>query len=300
MAYILVPTGDGTFLIKGLSSDSKPTGVPAGSIFKETNTGKLFGFDGAAWQASGGGIDETWGTLNLVGHAIDVNVAGKRNIVITADANYNFLSVVPEVDGHPIRFYNLSGFTITVKHLDAGGTAGYRINTRGAGDVQIADGDIFEIARRNAGSEWILGSALLADKVATVLRLTVQTITTSTSTTILFTTADEYDPRAWHDPGGANPERITPGEIGRYLVICNVVWAANATGRRYNSVVVNAVTLERINLSPVENGEITATTLVTEVAISNAAHYFTLEVYQDTGSNLNITEARATIRKVQD
>ena len=34
----------------GLSTDTKPTGEPAGSTFYETDTGARYVWDGAAWQ----------------------------------------------------------------------------------------------------------------------------------------------------------------------------------------------------------------------------------------------------------
>ena len=35
----------------GLSGDTKPTGVPAGSTFVETDTRRSFVYDGSAWSA---------------------------------------------------------------------------------------------------------------------------------------------------------------------------------------------------------------------------------------------------------
>lgn len=41
-------------LITGLNTDSKPTNVPTGSLFSETNTAKLFLFGGINWSEISG------------------------------------------------------------------------------------------------------------------------------------------------------------------------------------------------------------------------------------------------------
>ena len=35
----------------GLSTDTKPSGIPAGSTFLESDTRRLFVYDGSAWSA---------------------------------------------------------------------------------------------------------------------------------------------------------------------------------------------------------------------------------------------------------
>ena len=41
---------DKTPVFMGLSTDTKPVGVPVGSKFLETNTGNVFIFDGSDWK----------------------------------------------------------------------------------------------------------------------------------------------------------------------------------------------------------------------------------------------------------
>ncbi|MBR3238833.1 MAG: hypothetical protein IKF99_10385 [Oscillospiraceae bacterium] len=38
----------------GLSTDSKPTGVPVNSVFFELNTGDMYYFNGSTWAKIGG------------------------------------------------------------------------------------------------------------------------------------------------------------------------------------------------------------------------------------------------------
>lgn len=51
----------------GLSTDAKPTGdVSAGSSFMETDTGRIYRYDGTAWTVPGEGIDTQGEWLALI------------------------------------------------------------------------------------------------------------------------------------------------------------------------------------------------------------------------------------------
>lgn len=60
-------------------------------------------------------------------------------------------------------------------------------------------------------------------------------VATGTDTPVAWNGTDEYDPDGYHDPGGANPSRITvpSGLAGWYEVKAGVVWDTNATNYRH-------------------------------------------------------------------
>lgn len=56
--------------ITGVSSDTKPTSVPTNSVFAETNTLKLWLFDGANWNVIGGTSCETKPTATITSSVV--------------------------------------------------------------------------------------------------------------------------------------------------------------------------------------------------------------------------------------
>jgi len=56
--------------LTGVSSDTKPTNVPTNSVFAETNTLKLWLFDGANWNVIGGTSCEVKPVCTMVATAV--------------------------------------------------------------------------------------------------------------------------------------------------------------------------------------------------------------------------------------
>lgn len=75
---------------------------------------------------------------------------------------------------------------------------------------------------------------------AEVNRSTAQTIHTATDTDIIFD-SEQDDPWGFHDPLGANPERLTvpAGFGGMYLCGYNFSWGLNTTANRSSRIVDN-------------------------------------------------------------
>ena len=119
MALIFVPTGDGTFIIKGLSTDTKPTtNVPAGSIFKETDTGRLWSFDGSIWQTTSVSnvFFKTTSPLNIIYSLSSIT----SSLGTTNDHTLNVLRAFPFYLSEPVTLDAI------VSEVTAGGTAGSR------------------------------------------------------------------------------------------------------------------------------------------------------------------------------
>jgi hypothetical protein len=88
--------------------------------------------------------------------------------------------------------------------------------------------------------------------IARIAYTATQSLTNNTSTKLLFNTASStpdigsYDPQGWFDNANDN---ITIGTDGFYAVTANVAFAANTTGRREISVVVNGTSRASTNIS---------------------------------------------------
>src|SRR5215471_19985175 len=102
--------------------------------------------------------------------------------------------------------------------MGAGATAGW---------PQVASTDLVQngYAAINA-----LGDAVAITNYATALRAgAVQSIPNAAYTALTFDT-EQLDPMGGHAGSGST---ITPTKPGLYLVMASVVFAANATGRRF-------------------------------------------------------------------
>jgi hypothetical protein len=82
-------------------------------------------------------------------------------------------------------------------------------------------------------------------------------------TDILFAGADEYDPKNWHNPSGANPERVTVSVSGLYLLTANLsIMPASAPASGYAEMVftkngvgspVGAASASFIGVTPIQS-----------------------------------------------
>ena len=83
-----------------------------------------------------------------------------------------------------------------------------------------------------------------------------------------------------------NPSRVTFATTGIYTLTLQVDWDANATGRRYASILLNGATVIRAqSMAPASGGQAT-----NQLAMSydfEATDYVQVQVYQDSGGSLN-------------
>jgi hypothetical protein len=121
-------------------------------------------------------------------------------------------------------------------------------------------------------------------------RSTNQSIPNATVTAMLWD-VENYDTNTFHSTS-TNTDRITipSGQSGYYSITFNVNWAPNSTGFRNATIRVNndsatigaVVYIQPYNIASTENSM-----EMTTVFYLNAADYVTINVYQDSGGNLN-------------
>lgn len=124
-----------------------------------------------------------------------------------------------------------------------------------------------------------------------------QSIANNSAQDVVFGSADSYDTDTMHDPGGANPERITCVTDGTYLFIFFGSFAANATGTRYAALYKNNATLfDFMRYTPFTG---VPTPLKTTMLIPLVAgDYVTVKVFQDSGGALNLTSGYCAVQRV--
>lgn len=130
-----------------------------------------------------------------------------------------------------------------------------------------------------------------------IKRDAVQSIPDITLTTVSWTGTDIIDVTAMHDPGGANPERITipTGADGVYLFGCLTSWAASATASdRWTSFYKNGVVASASIYAGLNDASFaTSRTDAWPILDAVATDYFEIKVYQNIGGALNLaTESR--------
>lgn len=108
-----------------------------------------------------------------------------------------------------------------------------------------------------------------------------------------FDASDEFDTGAMHDPASNNTRLTVPsGGGGLYIVNATVTWAANATGGRDIRLHKNGSQVTgMIDTRAAKPAGDTVNRLTEHLALV-ATDYLQLEVLQDSGGNLNITDAR--------
>lgn len=124
---------------------------------------------------------------------------------------------------------------------------------------------------------------------AKAVRGTAQSISHNTVTAVAFTGTDEWDTDSYHDPGGANPSRLTfpAGLEGVYRVTATAVFAANSTGRRLIRIQKNgSAVVGRSDQNATGTG-VTTVAAVAEVSVA-ASDYVEVYVFQDSGGSLNL------------
>src|SRR3972149_1976790 len=172
----------------------------------------------------------------------------------------------------------------TIKHRHLSGPNAARPAFGEAGRLYYATDDP-KVVWLDDGSAWVIVGGAVPH--ARAYRNTNQSIANDTSTAISFSGARWNNDNMWVI--GA-PTHITIQHTGLYDVGGCVQWAANATGRRYMSIVVNAAT----NLGGEQVDEASSGSEVIIQGYSNnyrlnAGDYVELLVRQVSTAALNIT-----------
>ena len=159
-----------------------------------------------------------------------------------------------------------------------------------AGPGVPAGGLAGHVLRKRSGTdndtEWAPSGVPDANARVELTRVAAQNIPNASSTPVVWD-SDLSDPKGWHD-NAANPERITPGAVGVYLVSVYTVWAGNVTGVRRTVVTpsngpgVEAYAPTDLNTGPV---------VETYQFRLGAADYISVSVFQNSGGALNLSAA---------
>lgn len=106
--------------------------------------------------------------------------------------------------------------------------------------------------------------------------------------TILDLNSEYYDTDTMHDGGGANPSRITVPVNGKYLCVASLVFAANATGVRKCTIMVNNANVGSVTI-PAAGGGFTSEVQAISLLELSATDYVEVRAYQNSGGALNVT-----------
>ena len=137
---------------------------------------------------------------------------------------------------------------------------------------------------------------LLAPNSCVVRRVAVQSINTSSLTTISFDTED-LDDNGFYTAG--SPTRITLPRKGIYLIEAAAVFASNATGYRYTDLPRSGGSTERTVFLTALNGVSTVVFSVFVTAERNVGDYYEYAAWQNSGGALDVT-ARISVTLLQD
>ena len=118
-------------------------------------------------------------------------------------------------------------------------------------------------------------------------RTTTQSISDSTSTVIAFNAADVFDTHAMHDTV-TNNSRITIKAAGKYLFFTTFVWEQNIVFDRLQGFMKNGAADYLSYSIQAGNSAFAIYTTLTAIASMAVNDYVEVEVYQNSGSSLNI------------
>jgi hypothetical protein len=169
-----------------------------------------------------------------------------------------------------------------------------------------ADGNVVTAAQLNA--QLRDNVARLSTPVACqAVRSSNLAITTATVTSVTLTATDNWDTDSIHSTS-SNPSRFTipTGQDGTYRVDACVVFEPSASGTiRYmrlikNGAVIAADPAYLLDASSLISGVWSCILNGTREVAVVAGDYLEVQVYHDKGSNLNVTNAMISIRKVSE
>ena len=157
-------------------------------------------------------------------------------------------------------------------------------------ELRGADATIWTRQTIDNGTNWTAWvspgglDGVMVTKAAQAASSTVELLLT-------FTTADTFDTAAYHDPAGANPERITVPRTGKYRLDTLIEFDANANGTRQIGYRIGTdattVILARGSTTALGTCVLNASRVIPMT--SGALGYLTLYALQDSGVNLNVS-----------
>lgn len=131
---------------------------------------------------------------------------------------------------------------------------------------------------------------------AQVTRGANQSISTSTDTNISFDT-ENLDYGGWYSsgtavivPAGAIPASYTTIAV---LLFASVKFATNGTGKRRITILKNGSSVGSWKVSALDDD--TTDIVLPEVTTAAAADTFAIQVWQNSGSSINVTQARLSV-----
>ncbi len=103
------------------------------------------------------------------------------------------------------------------------------------------------------------------------VKTTDQNLVAATPTLVLFNDADVFDPHNWHDPVGANPERIVVDEPGLYEIIAEVDFAAAAADVDLVEILIGGAAVANQSITQIAAGNLSMCTVATRQQLAAAA-----------------------------
>ncbi len=148
---------------------------------------------------------------------------------------------------------------------------------------------IQSIERRITSLEVNEQSVVLACRVERTA--SAQSISNTTWTAIQFDTEIVDTNNGW---SSGDPTKIYAALDGIYVIAAGVSWNANSNGVRRLRITVNGSVIARdVRDAAASGGEVTTLTLAAIIELSSS-DYITLDVYQSSGSALNVRAIRDT------
>lgn len=166
------------------------------------------------------------------------------------------------------------------------------------GDIatHAALADVHHVAfvEADANALYVLKSSSAGTRAT---QTSVQTLTNNVLTLITYNEAT-WDDDSWWE-GVTNPGRITVDLTGRYFVLAQCSLVSNSTGRRYARVVhwdSDDIFLQYVGEFDVDALSVNPRILINALVEAVADDYFTLEVLQISGGNLNTLVTAGRVR----
>ncbi len=175
-----------------------------------------------------------------------------------------------------------------------GANTGAKLTAGTAGHVLTSNGAAAAVSWQAPAAASPTFAGVWAVKTATF-----PSLANTTLTTLQFNGTDVYDTNTYHDPAGANPERLTvpSGKDGYYEATIIVSFASNATGRRRVCVAKNGSTLLCASMQAV-NGQ-DSQMMITFPPISLVAtDYLTAQASQDSGGALSTNDQQFSMQRL--
>lgn len=299
---IKFPNGTVTDLGSGdVSIRQVPTGFIGCSVIGSTNTSLTtdvetpIPFDGTEVFDSDGFHNSASNPSRMT---IPAGLGGKY--LLTAGVTFNTNTTGLRY-ARPYKNGAAVGFNI--QFVDANGS--YHDTAPVVAVLDLAAGDYVEVAgvQGSGGSVAIVGgecwamlTKLDSGKVGTgvgakATRTTDQTgVVTDVATAVVFNGTDEFDTDGFHDPGGANPSRITipTGLGGKYLLTATIIYDTSTAGtfRDLKFYKGGALAGGFVRDTPVNGYTIMTSSLVLDLT---AAEYVEVFVQHDAGSNRTLS-----------